>query len=95
MYRGVVQDLQNAVAEQHTRDPCVSKGVSGFLADDTTARVSEEILFEPINNKETELHKDREGGKADWSYLHVNQPTTHQSLEVQRLNSKEGGSAAR
>lgn len=57
----------------------MSKGISGLLADDTTAQVSGEILFEPINNKETELHKDREKGKAERSYLHVNQPMNLES----------------
>lgn len=60
------------------RDSCISKGISRLLADDTTARVSEENLFEPINNKEMELHKDREKRKAERSYLHVSKPTTHE-----------------
>lgn len=46
------------------RDFCMSKGIGRLLADDTTAQVSGEILVEPINNKEMELYKDREKGKA-------------------------------
>lgn len=57
----------------------MSKGISGLPADDTAAQVSGEILFEPINNKETEMHKDREKGRAEKSYFHTNKPTTHES----------------
>lgn len=35
------------------------EGISGLLVDATTAHVHGEILFEPINSKEMELHRDR------------------------------------
>lgn len=81
----------------------MSKGIRGLLADATTAQVSGEILFEPINNKEMELPKDREEGKAERSYLHVSKPTTHEFSKIQRLNFPDtkvkgrqaSGSAAR
>lgn len=68
----------------------MSKGIRGLLADDTTAQVSGEILFKPINNKEMELPKDREEGKAERSYLHISKLTAQESSQIQRLNSKKG-----
>ena len=57
----------------------MSKGISRLLADHATAQVSGEILFEPTDNEEMELHKDRGKGKAERSYLHISEPTTHES----------------
>lgn len=66
------------------------QGNLGLLADATTAQASGEILFETISNKEMELPKDGEEGRAERSYLHISMPTTRESSQIKCLNSKEG-----
>lgn len=68
----------------------MSKGIGRLLADDTTAQVSGEILAEPINNKEMELYKDREKGKAVRTFTLTGPRFMNFHRSIQRFNSKEG-----